>query len=119
MGAELIQDADAAARIAEGDEPLAQDFQAHGRAVRLGDLPGEEGGQPVAAQHLAHGGARPDAGHQLVVFSGQHASLQDDGQDNRLTTQLFGRRMLGQIVPGRCVHELRPALIVAAMVLVA
>ena len=68
----LVEEPDAAARVAEGDQLLAEQLDAHRRAVGPGQLPREERGDPVAPQRLAHRGAAADARHSLVVFACHH-----------------------------------------------
>ena len=57
-----VQDGGAAAGGPEGDQVLAQQLQPDRGAVRLGQLFGEQRGQPVAAEELAHGRARARRG---------------------------------------------------------
>ena len=49
MGTKLVEDADPAIRIAEGDQILVQDAEPQLRNVRLGKLAGDRRRQPVAA----------------------------------------------------------------------
>ena len=57
--ATFIKEADIAVGIAEGYEILAEQPDPFGRAVR--DQFGRaQGGSPVLAEHIAHGGARSD-----------------------------------------------------------
>ena len=62
VGTELVEQADAAAGVAERDEVLAEQAHAHGRAIGLRQLPAEQRRQPVAAHRGAHGGGVADAG---------------------------------------------------------
>src|SRR3972149_4343450 len=64
----LRDEADAAVRVAEGDEILAQDADADGRAVRRRQLGRQEQRQPEAAEERAHGRAGAGAGEKLVVL---------------------------------------------------
>src|SRR5712692_4573967 len=73
--APLVEQSDAAPRIAEGHQLLAQQLDAHGRTIGLGQLPRQERGDPVPPHRLAHGGATADAGDSLVVFACQHAQI--------------------------------------------
>ncbi len=65
-----VDDADPAIRVAEREQVLAEQPEIDRRAVGLSDLPGEEGGHPVATHHLAERRARPDACQQLILFFG-------------------------------------------------
>ena len=56
-------------RIAEGDQPLAEELHANGRAIPLGQLPVEQRGYPVAPEELAHRRAGAGAGQQLFISS--------------------------------------------------
>jgi hypothetical protein len=62
MRATMVHDAGAAAGIAEGDQPLAEQHQA--ARIAVGDeLFGSQRRDPVLAHQFAHHRARPDAGH--------------------------------------------------------
>jgi hypothetical protein len=74
MGAEGIEEADAAGGIADGDELLAEDVDADGSAVGAGELLGEGDGQPEAAEHLAHWRAGVGIRYQFIVFFRKHCS---------------------------------------------
>jgi hypothetical protein len=65
MRAELVDQADAALRVAERDQLLAEDLHPHRRAVGLGHFAGEQHRHPVAAHQLAHGGAGAGAHQQF------------------------------------------------------
>ncbi len=67
--AALVQEPDAPPRVAEGHQLLAEQLDTHGRAIGLGQLPGQEGGEPVVTHRLAHGRAAADAGDSLVLFA--------------------------------------------------
>ena len=67
--AEFVEQADAALAVAEGDEVLAEQANAGRGAVGLGDFAGEQGGDPVAAQGVSHGGARTDPGDEFVLLA--------------------------------------------------
>ena len=69
MGAELVEQPHAAARVAERDEVLAEETDAHGGAIGLRQLPREQRGHPVAAHRGAHRRPGSDAGEKLVVLA--------------------------------------------------
>src|SRR5439155_8452156 len=54
MGTNLIDDPDAALRVAEGDQILAQESHALGWAIRFGQLVVKKRRHPVAAQQSTH-----------------------------------------------------------------
>src|SRR5690242_21782843 len=58
MGAELVHQPDAALGVAKGDEALTEQLDAHRRAIRPRQLLGQHGGDPIAAEELAHRRAR-------------------------------------------------------------
>ena len=68
MGAELVQKRDAIQAVAEGDEPLAHELDAHRRAIRARQLLGEERRHPEAPQEIAHQRSRIGPGQTLIVF---------------------------------------------------
>ena len=72
--AAVVHDADAAGAVAKRDQLLAEQHQAHGRAVAL-ELGGHGGGDPVAAHQLAHRRAWADARELHAVFRRGHAIL--------------------------------------------
>ena len=72
VGAEFLEESDAAPGVAEGDQVFAQEFEADGFAVGFGQFPGQEGGCPVAAHQVAHRGAGADAGQGDVVGLRNH-----------------------------------------------
>jgi hypothetical protein len=67
-----IQQTHALVGVTERDEVFAEDLHAHGRAVTVGELLGEEDGLPEAAEEIAHRGPGAGAGEDLVVFRAQH-----------------------------------------------
>ena len=73
--AALRQQAHPSERVAEDDQVLAEEADAHGVAVRLGQLPGQHDGDPVAAHQVAHRRPRRDVGQQCVLFHAQHEGL--------------------------------------------
>src|SRR5205807_6261233 len=72
--AQLVQEAEPAVRVAEGDEALAQDGDLDRRAVGLGQVTELEGRRPVPPEHPAHRRVGPDPAQSLVLLCGQHAS---------------------------------------------
>src|SRR5215475_12233208 len=70
MRALALNQADLAGRDAEGDQVLAQEPDPNGRPVRIRQLAGHEGGDPVLAQQGAHRCTGADATEQLVVVLG-------------------------------------------------
>jgi hypothetical protein len=75
MGAELLEEPDAALGVAEGHEILAQELHPDGRTVGRGQFPGEQRRDPVAPQRVPHGCAGANASDELVFFVGQHGVL--------------------------------------------
>jgi hypothetical protein len=63
-----FDDADFAIGVAKGDQILAEQAQAHGRAIRMRQLVRQHRGQPEAAKQLAHGRSRSDSTREFVVF---------------------------------------------------
>src|SRR5581483_11425944 len=59
-------------RIPEGDEVLAQELHALGRAVVVRQLGAHQGRDPVLPHEVTHDGAGTNATKQLVLFSAQH-----------------------------------------------
>src|SRR5262249_17223274 len=72
MRAELFEQTDAAFRVAERHQVLAEQLHPDGRAVGLGQLPREQRRDPVTPDGIAHRCARADASDELVLFVGQH-----------------------------------------------
>jgi hypothetical protein len=70
-----VEDGRATAGGAEGDEVFAQQPQAHGGAIGFGELLGEHGRQPVAAEQVAHRRAGADLGDVLVFLAAQHVGV--------------------------------------------
>src|SRR5262245_43416612 len=71
----LVEQPDTAARVAEGDQILAEQSDANGRTVGLGHLADEQRGYPVAAHRRAHGTAGLDTREQGVFFAGEHRAV--------------------------------------------
>ena len=80
--AEFIDQTDAALAVAERDEVLAEQFDAHRRAVRLGDLPRQAGRDPIPPHRIAHRRAGPDAGDQFVFLRWQHRRFPPRGAEH-------------------------------------
>ena len=72
MRAEFVDQTDAALAVAERDEVLAEQPDAHRRAVGLGDLRRQAGGDPIPPHRIAHRRPGPDAGDQFVFLRWQH-----------------------------------------------
>jgi hypothetical protein len=68
----LVEDAEAARRIAEDDEVLTEQARVHRRAVALLDLFGEAHGHPMAPEDPSHRGVALDAAEQVVFLGGEH-----------------------------------------------
>ena len=75
VGAELVDQSVAALRVAERQQPFRQKLHPHRRAVVLGQLLGEQRGDPVAAEQPAHGRARSGLRQQIILFFPQHQAL--------------------------------------------
>ena len=69
MRAEFIEQPNFSAGIAEGNEVFPQQPHPYRRAVGLGNFVGQDGGNPIHPHSAAHGGAWPNAGDDLVVFT--------------------------------------------------
>jgi len=69
----LLDQPDAPLGVAEGDEFLAHQFDAHRRAVRFGDLARQAGGDPIAPHRIAHRRSGAGTGDQVVFFLREHA----------------------------------------------
>src|SRR6516225_7317339 len=61
MGAMIAEQPDLARAVAKRNEVFAEQANAHRRAIRIGQLGGEQDRLPIAAQHAAHGRARTDS----------------------------------------------------------
>ena len=68
MRACSLQDAEPAAGVAEADDVLVQQPRARRRAVGLGQLPREEGGNPEPPEQVPHGGLLPNFRYEFVFF---------------------------------------------------
>src|SRR5439155_16635571 len=73
MRAELLHQADAAFAVAPGDERLAEELDAHRRAVGLGYITRQHRRQPVAPEKTAHQRPGPGARQRFVVLSANHS----------------------------------------------
>ncbi|MNC86022.1 hypothetical protein D3C83_16490 [compost metagenome] len=68
MRAEFADQADATLGVAESDELLSQQLHAHGRAIGLGDLGGEDRGYPVAPEEVPEQRAGAGLSQLIVLF---------------------------------------------------
>ena len=68
MRAEFIDQPDSPLRVAKGDQFLPEQLDANGRTIGLRQFPGERGGHPVSAHHLAHGSAGSGSGDEFIFF---------------------------------------------------
>ena len=111
--AEMIKDADPAGRVAECDQLLAQQHQAHLRAVGL-KLRRQAGRNPELPHELAHRRVAADARQELVLGCADHLAspalllivydgLVDDDAGLRHVSQRCGKRRLG----GGCIRHRR------------
>ena len=66
MGADVVNEADPALRVAEGDEVFAQQTYAERGTVLLGQVRGLQDGNPVLPHEAAHRRSGADAGEELV-----------------------------------------------------
>ena len=73
--AEGIDQADLALRVAKRDQVLAEQLDAHGRAVGLRHFLDQQRRDPVAPEQVAHRRAGPDAGQAFVILRTQHIDL--------------------------------------------
>jgi hypothetical protein len=69
----FLEHAHPAVRVAERDEPLAEQPDAHRRAVAR-DLLRKQRRRPILSHHPAERRTRSDPGHQFVVFARKHAA---------------------------------------------
>ena len=72
MRAVVLDQPDPTRRDAERDEVLAEQTHAHRRAVGLGELGGEQRGNPVLADEVARGCPGSDAAEEVVLGGGEH-----------------------------------------------
>ena len=68
----LVERAEAPGAVAEEDEVLAQQPEAHRRAVALGHLLGHAGGKPVPPHDAAHRPIALDPAQEIVFLGGEH-----------------------------------------------
>jgi hypothetical protein len=68
----LIDHADHAACVAEGEQLLAHDHDLFRRAVGVRQFFGQQHGDPEAAEQFAHAGAGTALGEEFVVFCAEH-----------------------------------------------
>jgi hypothetical protein len=72
VGTVGVDEADLALCVAEGNEVLAHDADAHRDAVWAGQLLGQGDGEPEATEELTHRRTGVGVGNELVVFLRQH-----------------------------------------------
>jgi hypothetical protein len=65
----LVDEADAALRVAEGDQLLAQQLHPHRRTIRRGKLIAEQRRNPITPHELPHRRAGTGPRQQLIVFA--------------------------------------------------
>ena len=97
----VLEQADLAVGIAEGDELFAEQHDAARVAVRLRQLAREQAWQPVLAHQLAHRRAGADATQQLVFFATQHLPYSLIGLYCRCATLPSCRGRRGQVMASR------------------
>jgi len=68
----FLKEAQPPLRVAERDQPLRHELHAHRRAVRLGQLLGQQRRNPVAPEQFAHRRARAGAADVVVLLGSQH-----------------------------------------------
>ena len=79
MRAEFLEQSDLSVGGPEGDEILTQELDADRRAIRRGQLPGQQRRHPIAAHGLAHRGPGADPGQTLVILFRKHGSSGSGG----------------------------------------
>ncbi len=72
VGAELVDEAELALGIAEGDETLAEQLQAHRRAIGFRQFLAEKRRHPVATEEIAHRRSRVRLRQIVVLFLAKH-----------------------------------------------
>jgi hypothetical protein len=75
VGAELVDQSDAALAVAEGDQVLAYQLHPYRRTIRLGDFLRQQERLPVAPQQFAHQRAGADTAELLVLFTRHHGDV--------------------------------------------
>ena len=75
--AELVGQRIAALRVAQGEQPLGQQLDAHRRAFVLRQFLGEQRRAASSAEHLAHRRAGAGLGEKVVLFFPEHRGLPD------------------------------------------
>ena len=85
MRAEFVDQAEPALAVAQCEQPLGEQLHPHRRAFGLGQLLGQQRGQPVAAEQGAAGRAGAGVGEQIVLLFAQHrqASIKSGGGAGR------------------------------------
>ena len=103
MRAVVVDQPHGAGGVAEGDELLAEQLDAHGRAVGVRQLAGLERGQPVFTEEVAHECARAYAAEQVVICLAEHVtSLSLDARILRLDYNTKGRVSDSPLQSTRC-----------------
>ena len=72
--AKFIDQAITPIAVAEGDQPLGQQFDPHRRGIVLRQFLRQQRRCPAAAEHLAHQGSRSGLGDEIVLVPSQHPS---------------------------------------------
>src|SRR5712691_8292222 len=75
MRAVVVDEADLTAGRSEADQVFAEESHAERCSVRLGELVGADGRQPVLPHEIAHRRARADTTQVLVVRLAQHTGI--------------------------------------------
>ena len=74
VGAEFLDQAQPALGVAKRQQLFGQQLNPHRRAVIVAQFPGQQGGDPVAAEHRAHRRAGRRPGQQVILFRTQHVT---------------------------------------------
>src|SRR5215469_12170811 len=75
MGTEFLDQAESPAAVAQRQQTLAKQLDAHRRTIVLRQFLLEQRRQPIAAEHPAHTGARPGAGQEFVLLAFKHGGI--------------------------------------------
>src|SRR6185437_11721726 len=105
MRAAMIHDADAASRVAEGDQLFTEEHEAH--RVAIGDeLTGFERRQPIMAHEIAHRRARTDSAQDLGILQRRHGGGSPEAS---FGGAVFGTAPLASAISLRGAHGARLA----------
>ncbi len=74
MGAELVDQAIAALRVAERQKTLGKKLDANRRTIVFGQFIGHQRRQPIGAEKLSHLSAGAGPGQKFVLFFSQHGA---------------------------------------------